>query len=125
MYSIANIELFVAKMVEFQNHRVGLSAVGTRMILEVSDKEQGALLKDLPVAIHRLVHIALLVLGVVPLLVRGTARTAIRLSQTLVLIPPCEILIVLLKPASAAPSHASTVEEGCDRNGAYVWFAAN
>src|ERR671918_2184917 len=90
-------------MVELENDRIGLAAVGARVQPEVLDEPPGSVEHQPLLLVSRLVDVALPVRFVMCLAVFGPAGTAKRIALPAFPSPPGELLHRLDHPASGAP----------------------
>lgn len=112
---ICNVEsLVAAHMVELKYYDIRLATVDARAGPQVRDQIGHPLLQNPPIPGRGLIDVALLVLGVVPLLVFGSTAPAICLPPPLVLATPRELIIRLGSAAPAALPHGCKVARGCD-----------
>jgi hypothetical protein len=113
---IREAERLVSQMVELQHHYVIFSAVNARMVSEIVDEEADPLVFNAHPSVTSIRDVAIAMLGVMLLLVRRAARSAVVIAQAPIDVPPGEVIDRFLFPASAAPTeHFFTVRMGWDK----------
>ena len=90
-------------VVELQRHRVRLTAVGARMAFEVAQEVSGSLPRQCPLAIARIVDVAVAVREVVLAVVRRTAWAAQAVPLSALSTAPIEFLGWLQLTALSTP----------------------
>jgi hypothetical protein len=102
--TFGDIELFIPKVVELQDERVCLAAVGTRPAAEELDYVFRTLRRDGLLATQRIGDVALAICRVMLVLVIGAARSAVVVALAPRLPTPSEVGgRLMLATAAAAP----------------------